>query len=501
MEVLQEFEVIQPIVEKKEIELQKNIKTKLLWYLLTSVISFSWLVFIRDAGVSVPIFMVIQFGFLWFLMPKRKPLILFIPIFILSLNSFISANQMWRIPNFFAIIALFSVMSLWSIGDFTVSGPLMEFIKRIIGNAFHPFIHVSIPLKWVTEMKKETTKDSTKTNRRVVIRVILGVLFALPLLFLILVMLSSADAIFARGLADVIESIVRLFSFGVTIDPSGVWRGFAGLVAGFYMFGFLYFIYTYQPKSGSVVYKTPKEKQGDLLIINIVIGSILVVYSLFVLIQFRYLFLGSSNLPHGLNYADYARRVFFELLFLSFVNITIILTAIGLTKNQQGNGMKISCGLCTYLCVVTMVLLISSFYRMSLYSAEYGLTRLRFLVFGFLIFEAVGLLFTMGYIVKPKFNIIAIYSVIALSYYLLLNIVPMDAIIARNQVDRYFATGGNGIEYVMNLSADAAGQIERLRASDNLWTLQRIEKYHLRIELGDADWRQWNLSTARASRD
>ena len=148
-----------------------------------------------------------------------------------------------------------------------------------------------------------------------------------------------------------------------------------------------------------------------------------------------------------------------------------------------------------------MILLVSSFYRMSLYSAEYGLTRLRFLVFGFLIFEAIGLIFTFVYIARPKFNIIAIYSVIALSYYLLLNVVPMDAIIARNQIDRYFATGGNGIEYVMNLSADAAEQVARLEVSDNPKTVLQAENFQVRVNLREEGWRQWNLSVARASRE
>ena len=478
-------------------ELQKNIKLKLLSYLLISMIGFSYLVFIRNAGISIPIFIIIQFVCLSFLMPNKKPLLLFIPIFILSLNSFISANTIWRVPNFFVIVALFSIMSLWAVGNFSIKWELTGFIKKTVKNVFKPFRHFQIPIKWIGELSKEHPKIS-KEHGRTVRRILVGVGISLPLLMLILVMLSSADAIFARETMNALERISRLFSVGTNFQPNRILRITVGAIVGFYLFGFVYFIYMFKPDYGVAVYQYKKPVNGDLIIINIVLGSILIVYTLFVLIQFRYLFASSGNLPHGLNYVDYARRGFFELLFLSFVNITIILVAVWLTRNQDSVGMKVSRFLCGYLCAVTMVLLVSSFYRMSLYSSEYGLTRLRFLVFGFLIFEAIGLIFTMFYVAKPKFNILAVYAVIALSYYLLLNIVPMDAIIARNQIDRYFAKGGDGIEYVLTLSADAAGQVSRLQASNNENTLQRVENYYIRIDLGETGWRQWNLSISQA---
>ena len=465
-------------------ELQKNLKIKLLGYLLISMTGFSYLVLVRNAGISVPIFVLIQFACLYFLMPRKKPLLLFIPIFILSLNSFISANTIWRIPNLFVIIALFSVMSLLAVGDFSIKGDLLGFIYKTIENIFKPFQHFRIPIKWLSEINKE--RGATFK------RVLLGIGVSIPLLIIILSMLSSADEIFARSVENFVRTISTLFSM------STIFRIVIGAIAGFYLFGIIYFIHIYKSKYELAIFGQPVN--GDLIIINIVLGSILIVYSLFVAIQFRYLFAASGNLPYGLNYVDYARRGFFELLFLSGVNITIILVAIWLTKHQNNIGTKISKSLCCYLCVVTMVLLISSFYRMSLYSSEYGLTRLRFLVFGFLIFEAVGLIFTQLYIIKPKFNILAVYSIIGLTYYLLLNVVPMDTFIARNQVNRYFANGGDGIHYVLSLSADAASEISRLYASDRDYTRQRVRRYYLRIDLDEVGWRQWNLSTSRVER-
>ena len=469
-------------------ELQKNMKIKLLGYLLVSMIGFSYLVLVRNAGISVPIFIIIQFVCLYFLMPKKKPLLLFIPIFMLSLNSFISANTIWRIPNFFVIISLFSVMSLWAVGDFSIKGELWRFIYKIIENACKPFRQFRIPIKWLSEINKERSTT--------VQRMLIGIGVSIPFLIIILVLLSSADEIFARTITGFLENTTS----AVRIDT--IYRTIVGAIAGLYLFGMVYLIHiyksTYESSYALAIYKKPIN--GDSIIINTVLGSILIIYTLFVTIQFRYLFAASSNLPYGLNYVEYARRGFFELLFLSGINITIILVAIWLTKHQNNIGAKISKSLCGYLCVVTMVLLISSFYRMTLYSAEYGLTRLRFLVFGFLIFEAIGLIFTQLYIIKPKFNILAVYSIIGLTYYLLLNVVPMDTFIARNQVKRYFASGGDGIDYVVSLSADAASEVSHLYASDNDDTRQRVRNYYIRVDLDDAGWRQWNLSASRVER-
>jgi hypothetical protein len=225
---------------------------------------------------------------------------------------------------------------------------------------------------------------------------------------------------------------------------------------------------------------------------------------MFVVIQFRYLFAGVGNLPYGLDFAHYARRGFFELLFLTGLNILLILITVWLTKHQTGKWAKLTKILCCYLCAVTVILLASSFYRMWLYNADYGLTRLRFLVFGFLIFEAIGLIFTFFYIVKPKFNIVAVYLGIGLTYYLLLNVIPMDAIIARDQVNRYFNHGGGGVPYTLTLSADAAPQIARLQNSDDFITRSRADGYFTRnrnrynhLQQG---WRQWNFSVSRVNR-
>ena len=58
------------------------------------------------------------------------------------------------------------------------------------------------------------------------------------------------------------------------------------------------------------------------------------VYVLFVAIQFKYFF--SGTLGDGYTYAEYARRGFFELLFVTLINLTVTTVVIHCTKHIQG---------------------------------------------------------------------------------------------------------------------------------------------------------------------
>ncbi|MCL2838604.1 MAG: DUF4173 domain-containing protein [Oscillospiraceae bacterium] len=466
------------------VAMEKPLKVKLLSYLIISAIGFSYLILPQNAGISVPIFIIVQFVFLCFIAPKKKPLLMFIPIFILSLNSVISANTIWRVSNFFVIIVLYSVMILWMTDSLAIKQSTFQFLANILENILSPFRFFALPFKW----PGKPSKESSKTIKRV----LLGVAISVPFLIFLIVMLSSADQIFAHGVSSVLGNIIDALNFNMLM------KIFFGVLAGFYLFGLI--CSAYQPKNERTAANASR-KHGDLIVLNILLVSILAIYTIFVAIQFRYLFASSDNLPYGLDFVQYARRGFFELLLLTGINILLILITVRLTKEQTGKWAKLTKILCCYLCAITVVLLASSFYRMWLYGSDDGLTRLRFLVFGFLIFNAVGLVFTFFYIIKPKFNIVAVYLGVALSYYLLLNIIPMDQIIARDQINRYFNDNGGGIAYTLTLSVDAAPEIARLQASDDIETQNRANLYFSRnsryYNSFPPRWQRWNWSVNR----
>ncbi|MGL4606325.1 MAG: DUF4153 domain-containing protein [Eubacteriaceae bacterium] len=466
--------------------MEKLLKIKLLLYLLVSAFSFIYLILLELPGLSVPIFILIQFIALFFLIPKKKPLFTFIPIFILGLNSFISGNNIWRLSNFIIITLLYSVMLMIADKNFTFKDTTLKFMGTLSKNVIRPFSFFIIPIQWIRSI------TNGRTQR--LLMILSGIAISIPCLLAIILLLSSADQIFAKSVSKI------YLGLGSSLDFLSLIKIPLGFLIGFYLFGIIYSIYQPKPFQNTVATFEPKKKK-DLTIINIVLCSILIVYTLFAVIQFKYLFANSNSLPYGLTYTDYARRGFFELLFLSGINLLLIFLTLKLSGNNTSFWAKCSKVFSSYLCLITFMLLGSSFYRMWLYNQDNGLTRLRFLVLGFLIFEAIGLVFTFIYIMKPKFNIIAVYLCISLSYYLVLNIIPIDSIIAKNQIDRYFETGKGDLDYTLSLSTDAASQISRLLQSPDKNVRIEAENYFAyntkTSDDHDSQWQQINLSVEK----
>lgn len=466
--------------------LQKSIQGKLLLYLLLSAISFTYCFTPENAGLGILIFTLLQGGMLFFIIPKKQALWMFIPMLILAVNSFISGNTMWRVSNVFVVILLYAVMYLIITGGISTKDST-GFVSKLLEASITPLKYFMTPFQWYGELENKSTKITG--------RILKGIFIAVPCLLLLCAMLAVADQVFSVYLSRVSTGILSMLNFNV------VFKILLGLLAGFYLFGMAYMPYDYknQPESADV----RQEKSGDLLVLSIVLGAVLITYTCFVVIQFQYLFAGGA-LPDGLTYTTYARKGFFELLFLSFVNIALILLSMHLTKQHKGLSVAVIKGLCIYLCVITIVLLASSFFRMWLYSSDDGLTRLRLLVFGFLLFETVGLFFTVFYIIRPKVQIVLVYIGLALIYYLLLNLVPIDRLVAKNQVDRYFMGQKTDIVYVTTLSSDAAPEVLRLLQPDNadLETrlqakcyFENLKQYYTTFK---PRWQRYNLSVNHA---
>ncbi len=456
-------------------EISKSLKIKLLIYAVLSACTFSYFIMPQYAGISVPIFTLVQLVCLWFLVPDRKRLWLFVPLFVLSLNAFISANPIWRTANLIISILLYACMFT----DFSFKADALTMLSDCFVRLISPLKYVKLPFAWTLELSHGKTQ--------IVKRVAIALAIALPCAVILLAVLASADMVFSMQTEGFFTALFANFKARTLVIL------ICGVLAGLYLFGIAYCA---QSETHIVEIGEVKKRKGDLLIINILLCVMLFVYTLFVIVQFKYLFAGGA-LPYGLDYTSYARKGFFELLALTGVNLAVILAVVHLTQLQTGKWVLFTKGLCHYLCAVTVVLLISSFYRMYLYTAADGLTRLRLYVLGFLIFEAIGLLLTFVYIAKPKLNIVLVYLSVALTYYCVLNIVPTDNLIAREQVDRYLSGERQSVGYVFTLSADAAPAIAHLHenASDGVVRERCIMFLQKKTNLPIPQrWQRWNLS-------
>lgn len=443
----------------EETGLAQREKIFLTRYGIVTVLSFWYLVLPQNAGVSLPIFVLLQMGMLRRILPDQKRLAALVPVLVFALHGFVSDNSMFRISNI--AISFLCYGFLYASHDYfkQLTAPIYCFSVR---RFFHGFDRQKLPM---------------------VRRVMLAVGISIPVAAFLIYMLSSADLIVANEMSVLAEKITSRFHVSVIL------KGILALAAGGYCTGLL--SYALQKKKEEPKKRRPS-RSGDEVVISIVLGVAAAIYTLFCVIQFRYLF-AVSDLPFGLSYTEYARRGFFELLALTVLNLSAVLPAVYLTKSHRGLARKIPAGLCAYLCVMTGVLLSSSCYRMYLYCADDGLTRLRFLVFVFLAFEALGLILAFCYCIRPHFPVVKGIAGLAIAYYLLMNLVPVDYIVAKNQVSMYLNHARNDIDYVFTLSADAAPQIERLLDSPPVRVLAKEYFQNHASQLPPSRWQRWCL--------
>lgn len=479
--------------------MEQTIKSKISLYGIISAIAFMYLILSNGLGISVPIFFIIQFLVLFITTQNNeavnvKGLLMMVPVFIISLNNFISASY---IPtNFLVIIFLYSLMFLLLGNKLNLLKLNILGIIKIIINIFEPIVNFIVPLKWIRE------RTHNKEKNILAKRILIGLLISIPAVMFLVMMLSSADLIFYNNFIVFNNWFKKLFDF------INFYKLIVATFTGLYLFGHLYSVYTKESLVDMVTDNdTPKGLKGDIIVLNIFLVSILFVYTIFILIQFKYLF-SSGTLPNGLNYSEYARRGFFELVFLSMLNIALILLTTYLLrekiyedKNKWALFTKL---MLIYLCVITGILLISSYYRMSLYDSAYGFTRLRVLVYIFLAFEAIGLIATLAYIIRHNFNVLAVYAAIGLAFYLTLNVVNIDEIIARKNIDMYLSGQAEDIDidYLMTLSPDALEQIMRLTDS-NVQIVTRIKTQNYLKDISEIynnkenNWQSYNLIIER----
>jgi len=209
----------------------------------------------------------------------------------------------------------------------------------------------------------------------------------------------------------------------------------------------------------------------------------------------------NNALPPDFTYAEYARRGFFELLMVTLINFTLLLSSLKFTKTDGKLAARTVRILHSLLVLCTMVILVSAFLRMSLYEAAYGYTYLRVLTHSFMMFLFILFVIAFYKIWNERISLLKPYIVITIMAYLILNFANIDILIAKNNIDRYIETGKLDTHYLRNLSYDSIPLLVNLLNEKN--TLPNLKQYLLeqQRELSKSqEWQSFNLSQHKAKK-
>lgn len=327
----------------------------------------------------------------------------------------------------------------------------------------------------------------------------LGTAGTLVLLGILVPVLVSADALFAAATVQ-FRTLIR------THFTAALWKLTAAAVMTPFVFGLLHSLRRPDPLSRGMKPLPAVDGLGFLLMLAALDG----LYLLFLAVQSAGLFGGAEYLARrGISYARWARSGFFQMVGVTVVNLGVLLA--GLTFSRRtGRIFSALRALSGGLILESLVLLISAAWRMYLYICAYGLSFKRLVTFWGM--GLMALLFGVAArkIRRPDRGFFRLAAPIALAGWLILNCIPVDCLVAKDQVDRYLAgkSASIDVEYLLyDLSYDTLAQLERLDGGQvcERWPGDTVPLQMLiaerRAQARDVcgDWRSWNLSACLAA--
>ena len=303
----------------------------------------------------------------------------------------------------------------------------MTYTKNILKQMFFSLENIPRPFEdGISYIKENGSIDEkrSKNIKNILKYVFIGIVIAVPILIVVIILLASADEIFAKS--------IRLI-----FNPEWIIENMGDVIGVCITFVFV-FIAAYMQVSYLNEKRLKAGEKYDIRyepVIGITVAAILCfVYILFCVIQIRYLFMGSISgklsLPEGMTYSEYARTGFFQLLFISIINVIIVL--FGIYKFKNSNALKI---LLTVITVCTYMLVASSALRMILYIQYKYLTFLRIFVLLALIIIAFILAGVLISIYKNNFPFFKYSMIVITLCYLAFSFTRPDYLIAKVNSD------------------------------------------------------------------
>lgn len=357
-----------------------------------------------------------------------------------------------------------------------------------------PFSDCSLYLKSLKNQSEEKHRKRTA--------ILLGIAVSIPLLTIVLMLLSSADAVFA--------ALIKKLSFQIQLPENLFGILFSILFAFFASYCIITYIHM-----GKIKEETGNRRTGEPITAIIITTLLSIVYLVFSVIQIVYLFWGNMELPGVYTYADYAREGFFQLLFVCLLNLILVLICLG--RFKESRVLKI---ILTVISVCTYIMIASSAMRMFMYIGFYFLTFLRIFVLWSLLVIFLLITGVLITIYKENFPLFRYSMMVVTALYLTFSFAHPDYWIAKYNTshmdmeitedsaanqryysDKYYLSKLSADaapvllsgQFLQNTGADAKQETDSIDTNDSdWWMIEYINKLSRRTE--DMTLRNFNVS-------
>jgi len=403
---------------------------------------FTFCLYKNMSGITIPLFTVGTLCYYYLCMKKlevskkKDGYFYEVAIILLGFATWITDDERVILMNFigmFVLIVTFMMHQFFQDKEWDIPQYIATFCTTLIESMFH----IAKPFEDLNHMiqSREKRKDGKMQY------VFMGLLISVPFVIIILILLSSADLVFANSIDFLWRNIV--------IPKNLIGIILMTILAFLSSYCFLAFLSKDKIEIGK-----GKRKEGEPIIAITFTTLIALIYIIFSGIQVFYLFLG--NIPRDYSYAQYAREGFFQLVAVCILNLALVLFCIYYFQDHKVLKMILTViSLCTYIMIA------SSAYRMILYISQYQLTFLRIFVLWSLVVIFMIMTGIIIFILKPKFPMLK-YTIVTISaLYIVFSFSHPDYLIAKYNYGQNNFSNENRLDsnYLSELCGDAAPAI------------------------------------------
>lgn len=357
---------------------------------------------------------------------SRHSSLLLLPIAFLAAMTFIRMEPVTVFLSISLALFLMGVIALTFLNGEWIRYSLIDYIfgyLRLVGSM------IARPLGFAAEIRREQPSLSPKRNAHLW-PVLRGVVIALPVIAIFASLLSSADPIFAKRFAQFIDL------FNIDNLPEYIFRLVYILIFAYALAGA--FLHAAQKSDEKIEEKTWVSPFLGFTEAAIVLGSLTVLFAVFVIIQFQYFFGGQTNISiEGYTFSEYARKGFGELVAVAFFSLLLLLGLGAITHREKETQRRVFSGFGAGLVGLVIVMLVSAFQRLVLYETAYGFSRLRTYTHVFMIWLGLLLVVVVALEMLRRERAIGLAMVLAsLGFVISLNILNVDAFIVKQNIQR-----------------------------------------------------------------
>lgn len=447
----------------------------------------------KQIGISMLIFTFVGNGIIFYILKKKNKivnysgLLLMIPIILLSSSYFLFTNKIFYIANIFILIILHFLM-------FAIITNKKDYLKNHISKAIALFSNTIFEYNDGIEYAKGNIKlkNTKKIDKDRLQKILQAIIIVSIVVGIVIILLGSADSLFANMFPDV-SSIFDNINLVNILNLS--LRLLFVVIFSILFLNLILKLKTEKNDDSDFEYNNSMEENinKNPFTLKLLLISLNIIYFIFCCIQISSLF-AKINISASFNYAEYARTGFFQLMFVSFINFIIIIISNRQAENKN-KFIKISN---IFLVIFTIIIVLSSMYRMHMYELEFGLTYLRAFVFIILFTEIVLFIPTILYIFKFNFDFIKWCITIILSIYCISNFVNIEKIIITKNINR---SGDIDYKYIYKIATEDSYDILEAKLKENISIDEKVEILKILFNIANTSneikWQEFNLPKFR----